>query len=309
MDLRPQSHEIIRTWLFASVVRSRAEHGVLPWRTADISGWILDPDRKKISKSKDNAEVTPASLLDRFGADAVRYWAACGRPGVDIAMDTGQMKVGRRLATKVLNASRFVLGFGGSGAPAAVTEPVDASMLATLASTVEKATRSFEQYDHTAALTVAEAHFWGFCDDYIELVKNRAYGDGPAADSARAALAVALDAQLRLFAPFLPYVTEEVWSWWRDGSVHRAAWPTPSGWPAGDPAVLPDAAAVMAHVRRAKSKRSLSMRADVALATVRGPAPTLDRVALARDDLAAALRVAKLDLTPADGDLTVTCSF
>jgi valyl-tRNA synthetase len=309
MDLRPQSHEIIRTWLFASVVRSRAEHGVLPWRTADISGWILDPDRKKISKSKENAEVTPASLLDRFGADAVRYWAACGRPGVDIAMDTGQMKVGRRLATKVLNASRFVLGFGGSGLPTAVTEPVDASMLAGLASTVEKATRAFEQYDHTAALTVAEAHFWGFCDDYIELVKNRAYGDGPAADSARAALAVALDAQLRLFAPFLPYVTEEVWSWWRDGSVHRAAWPTASGWPTGDPAVLTDAAAVMAQVRRAKSERSLSMRADVALATVHGPAPTLDRVALARADLAAALRVAKLELTPADGDLTVTCTF
>jgi valyl-tRNA synthetase len=308
MDLRPQSHEIIRTWLFASVVRSRAEHGVLPWHTADISGWILDPDRKKLSKTKDNADVTPTALLDQFGADAVRYWAASGRPGVDTAMDTGQMKVGRRLATKVLNASRFVLGFGPAGSEG-VTEPIDAAMLARLASSVEKATRAFEQYDHTGALVAAETFFWEFCDDYIELVKNRAYGDGPVAGSARAALAVALDAQQRLFAPFLPYVTEEVWSWWRDGSVHRAPWPTAEGWPTGEPAVLADAAAVLAQVRRAKSERSLSMRAEVALATVTGPPATLDRVALARDDLAASLRIAKLDLTSADGNLTVTCTF
>ena len=313
MDLRPQSHEIIRTWLFGSVVRSRAEHGGLPWHIANISGWILDPDRKKLSKSKANADVTPAALLDRYGSDAVRYWAANGRPGVDIAMDEGQMKVGRRLATKLLNASKFVLGLGaGDGVPAgavAVTEALDRSMLARLATVVGAATKAFEEYDYTAALVATESFFWEFCDDYIELVKERAYGEGPAASSARSALAIGLDVQLRLFAPFLPFVTEEVWSWWRAGSVHKAPWPGEPELPHGDGEILVAVAKALSQVRRAKSGRSLSMRAEVALATVSAPPETLERLAAGQADLRAAGRIAKLDVTPASGDLTVVCEF
>ncbi|MGW5260734.1 valine--tRNA ligase [Microbispora sp. NPDC004025] len=299
MDLRPQAHEIIRTWLFSTVVRSHLEHGGLPWRHAGISGWILDPDRKKMSKSKGNV-VTPMGLLEEYGSDAVRYWAANGRPGTDTAFDTGQIKIGRRLAIKILNASKFVLGFRSEGG-GEVTEPVDLSMLAALDAVVAEATEAFEAYDYTRALERTERFFWSFCDDYVELVKARAYaGDA----SAVAALRRALGVLLRLFAPFLPFVTEEVWSWWREGSVHRAAWPSAGELPEarlGDPAVLDAVAEVLRRVRRAKSEARLSMRAEVSRLTVSGDQAELVR--LAQDDLCAAGNVEEFVLEPGDAPL------
>jgi valyl-tRNA synthetase len=271
MDLRPQAHEIIRTWLFATVTRSHFEFGSLPWSDAAISGWIVDPDRKKMSKSKGNV-VVPTDVLDQYGSDAVRYWAANGRYGVDTAFDPGQLKVGRRLAIKILNASKFVLSLEGPAGPA--TSAVDRSLLAALGGMVREASAALSDYDHASALEAIERFFWMFCDDYLELVKARAYGPGAGGESARGTLREALAVLLRLFAPFMPFVTEEAWSWWQDGSVHAAAWPsaaTETGAEAGDPAVLATAAAVLGQVRKAKTAAKLSIRAEAARVVVRGP--------------------------------------
>ena len=288
-DLRPQAHDIIRTWLFATVVRSHHEHGSLPWTDAALSGWILDPDRKKMSKSVGNV-VTPMGLLEQHGTDAVRYWAANGRLGTDTAFDEGQMKVGRRLAVKLLNASKFALAFP-EAEDGPVTEPLDRALLSRLADVVEEATAAFEAYDYTRALERTEAFFWSYCDDYIELVKGRAYGEGEAAESASRALRLSLDVLLRLFAPVLPFATEEVWSWWREGSVHAQPWPEASalreagGDDRSDPDCLTVAAEVLQAVRRAKSEAKVSMRTPVTLLTVTAPDAVAELFALVEEDL------------------------
>jgi valyl-tRNA synthetase len=267
-----------------------------------------------MSKSKGNV-VTPLGLLDEHGSDAVRYWAASGRPGTDTAFDVGQMKIGRRLAIKILNASNFVLRLGAVADPAAVTEPLDRAMLADLAGVVDAATAAFEDYNYARALELAETYFWSFTDDYVELVKDRAYGGqgDRGAASAKSALAIALSVQLRLFAPVLPFVTEEVWSWWQDGTIHRAAWPSGDEVRLvagdGDAAVVGEVSGVLSAIRKAKSEAKVSMRADVARVEVTGPAETLARIESARGDLAAAGRVADLALTTNDGPVETTVTL
>ncbi|HVB71345.1 MAG TPA: valine--tRNA ligase [Acidimicrobiales bacterium] len=294
MDLRPQAHDIIRTWLFSTVVRSEFTHDALPWRHTVISGFILDPDRKKMSKSTGNV-VTPLPLLENHGADAVRYWAACGRPGADTALDEAQMKVGRRLAIKVLNASKFVLGrLEGVAVPSveAVTEPLDRDFLAVLAGVVTDATVAFDAYDHTRALERTEAAFWSFCDDYLELVKIRSYADAadPATLSALATLALTLSIFQRLLAPVLPFATEEAWRWWHEGSVHRAPWPRVEelGDVAAPSTVYRPVCDVLEAVRRAKSSAKASQRAEVARCVIHAPAAVRDAVSVAARDLCAA---------------------
>ena len=271
------------------MVRSHHEHGVAPWRHAALSGWILDPDRKKMSKSKGNV-VTPIDLLEQYGTDAIRYWAASGRPGVDTALDEGQMKVGRKLGTKLLNASKFVLSFGEPPVGTELTEVFDLAMLARLRSVVTDATNAFENFDYARALEATEEFFWWFCDDYVELVKSRAYAiDRPeAAASAQVALHAALHTVLRLFAPFIPFVTDEVWSWWQTGSVHSQSWPARDDGAtasSGDTDMLDPVCEVLAAVRRTKTEAKVSQKAAVSLLVVTAPAATQALITAAESDL------------------------
>ncbi len=307
-DLRPQGQDIIRTWLFSTMVRSALEDDRAPWSDAAISGFIVDPDRKKMSKSKGNV-VTPADILDQHGTDAVRYWAASSRLGADAAFDPQnptQVKIGRRLAIKVLNAAKFVLSFP-VPAGAEVTHALDAAMLATLDRVVRDATAAFEAYDHARALEITEAFFWTFCDDYLELVKERAYNQTDVGQaSAALALRTALSTLLRLLAPVLAFATEEAWSWFEDGSVHTASWPEPvDGGAPGDPGVLAAASAALIGIRRAKTEAKASQKTPVARLVLGGDDVTIAALRLAEGDLKAVGRIAELELVGGGEGLVV----
>jgi valyl-tRNA synthetase len=305
-DLRPQAHEIIRTWLFTTIVRSHVHHDRLPWRHAAISGFVVDPDRRKLSKSQANADEDPEALLARYGADAVRYWAAGAKLGTDSTLDANRLKVGRRLATKLLHVTRFVLTSversGGTLDGEAPTEPLDRAWLGHLAGVVRQATDELERFDHADALRTIEAAFWTFCDDVAELLKGRAYGDLGAvrASSAHATLTTSLSVLQRLLAPYLPFAAEETWSWWRPGSIHRSTWPTADELGPGDagPATLELARQVLTAVRRHKADASVALRTPVARLTLTAPATSLAALRDALADLAAATRARDVEAVP-----------
>ena len=297
MDMRPQAHDIIRTWLFSSLLRAELESGQLPWKHAALSGWILDPDRKKMSKSKGNV-VTPQYLLDRYGADGVRYWAALARPGVDTAFDEGQMKNGKRLAIKLLNASKFALQFDSAEAKAAdIMHPLDTSFEAFLDKTLAEAADKLDGFDYAGALDNIERAFWSFCDFYIELAKDRAYaGEGAASMSAPRSLVGGLDKFTRALAPYIPFMTEEVWSnWGHHTSVHRQPWPVPDITPA---AALADpyfaAVESLRAIRSAKSAAKVTVGTPVGMIVLQVPASAESFIDAILDDIRGAARAEAL---------------
>jgi valyl-tRNA synthetase len=323
MELRPQAHDIIRTWLFTTILRSHLDQNTLPWRNAAISGWVLDPDRKKMSKSRGNV-LTPMHLLEEYGADAVRHWAVSGRPGTDTAFDVQQIKNGRRLAVKLLNASKFALADLPSSGQM-LTHPLDRAMIGRLAAVVRDATADLDAYDYARALERVETLFWWYCDFYLELVKGRRYDPSPElAASVSRALRLSLSVFQRLFAPFAPFVAAEVWSWWQTGSVHSAGWPNASdllvelgGGPGAQPPAAATAASdgkhdlpaelveedlaltvtaeVLREVRKAKTAARRPMRAAVKRVLVTDTAERLSALELGSDDLILAGSIEHLD--------------
>ena len=280
MDLCTNAHDIIRTWLFSRVVRAHFENHAAPWSHAMISGFIVDPDRKKMSKSKGNV-VVPHEILDKYGADAVRWRAAMARPGLDSPFDETQMKVGRRLAMKVLNVSKFVLGSvrATSVEPGLVTEAVDRALLGQA-----RRTRSRRRPEPSQPTTTRPRWSRPRSSSGTSATTTSSWSrsgptatTGPPADrpppSAKAALATALHVQLRMFAPFLPYATEEVWSWWQRARSTCRPGPPPrtSASPRRRPRRARRRRAVLAGVRGAKSTAKVGMRTPVEHATDHRP--------------------------------------
>ncbi|MCP4639960.1 MAG: valine--tRNA ligase [bacterium] len=319
MDMRPQSHEIIRTWAFYTIVKSYLHENEIPWRNVVISGWILDPDRKKMSKSQGNV-VTPEPLIEQFGADSVRYWAARARLGVDTAYDEQSFKVGKRLCTKLFNASKFVFGrFDGVDTsqlgPDKITSETDRAVIAELRPLLERATKAFQDFEYAQALLLTEDFFWRtFCDNFLELAKPRTYDEELTEGrlSALSALRLVHRALIRMFAPFLPYITEEIWQagYASDAdmgdSVHTSPWPTLdeiAAIPAPTSADTYEAAlAVVEAVRKSKADANLSIKAPVQLVKVTGPAAALDALKPAADDLTRMLSIETLETAEGQSD-------
>ena len=335
MNLRPQGHDIIRTWLFYTVLRSYLSDSKLPWKDTVISGFVLDPDRKKMSKSKGNV-VTPMPLIDAHGADALRYWAANGRPGVDTALDENTMKKGRRLAIKIINASKFGISIA-QGALPPTTSPqltinsIDQALLSQLEMTVAQATKALNSYDYSRSLEIIETFFWSFCDNYIELEKLRGYGTQEFQDSqetfqysdvvsARVTLLTAIETLMCLFAPYMPYATEEVWSWFKDNSVHLKDWPTTSSiedaksfWSSEitkSPASLDPVEyeldleliyQILSNVRRAKTEAKVSMKAPVLELRVIASHESAIHIRQAKSDLLRATQTLRFELLEEQG--------
>jgi valyl-tRNA synthetase len=309
MDVRPQSHEIIRTWAFYTIAKAMLHHKDVPWRHVVISGWILDPERKKMSKSRGNA-LTPVGLLDEFGADPVRYWAARARLGADTTIDDKMFSIGRRLVTKLYNAGKFVLSQ--AGPRGTINHELDRAFVAELRELVDRATTAFDDFEYSKALEETESFFWSqFTDNYLELVKqrSRAEQDPEGRASALATLRLTLSVVLRLFAPVLPTIVDEVWSWAFAGetghqSVHGAAWPTraemseiPEPASAGSFAL---AAAAIGAVRRARTAAALSLGRPLARLELRASAGDIHALRVVADDVCAAANARSLETAIVD---------
>lgn len=311
-DLRPQAHEIIRTWAFYTVVKSHLHNDSIPWKDLMISGWCLAEDKTKMSKSKGNV-VTPIALIEEHGTDAVRYWAATSKLGQDTAFSRDLLKIGKKLVTKLWNATKFASNHLDKADDGEVTAPLDRWILTRLSRTISKSTAAFEQYEYADALRATEDFFWNdFCDNYLELVKKRVYdeaGQHPEGQrSAANAIALCLEHLLRLFAPFIPHITEELFShlfpqaYAERGSLHaRGNWPDAASILQDEACEVAGIAAVeiLEVIRKAKSEKGVSIKYPIETITIAADTALHDTVQSIAEDVQGAGNIHQLTLANA----------
>ncbi len=277
MDLRPQAHEIIRTWAFCTMLKAHLHQSTLPWKNIMISGWCLAEDKTKMSKSKGNV-VDPARLIEQYGADVVRYWASTSRLGSDTAYSEDVIKNGKRLVNKIWNAAKFASQHfqkldGKESISDFITHTTDKWLISKLRDVIFRATEEFAKFEYAIAMEIVEEFFWkDFCDNYLEISKSRAYnelGDDDIGQmSAIASLYLAMEAILKLMAPVLPHITDELYMalYNKDVSIHsRGKWPSSEDYPFSEASLKQGGYAVemIELVRKSKAERNLSVKADV----------------------------------------------
>lgn len=277
LSLRPQAHDIIRTWAFYTIVRGLYHHGKEPWGNIMISGHVLDPKGKKMSKSKGNA-VEPQKVMQIYGADALRFWAANATLGKDLSYKEEDIKTALRTITKLLNASNFAfMHLNDFKNKKVELELIDKGILSKFNDLIKECTNAFDQYEYSKSKLSTEIFFWSqICDNYLEIVKDRLYNpDKRGEDSRKSAQYVLYQLILgtvKLFAPIMPYVTEEIYQSHfvkteKDKSIHI------SKWPKYDKELKDEVAEktwdkfveILSYVRQEKAKNNLSLVAEVKL--------------------------------------------
>lgn len=320
-DVRPQAHDIIRTWAFYTIMKSFAHEGKEPWHEALISGFILDPDRKKMSKSKGNV-VTPMDLLVKHSADAVRYWASRAKLGIDTAFEEQIMEQGRKLTMKMFNASKFAfMMVEKSGVSLSenyvsnITADLDKAWAMKLKEVVASANRAFENNDYAFALELTEKCFWDFCDNYLELIKGRAYSENPV--SAVSSLMLTIDVLMRLFAPALAFTSEEIWQsrpWSTSAeSIHKMPFPSIGEFDSiqGNANVYDQAVLLINLIRKEKAEQKRSIKTPVLELVVSVPETAIELQAFSKEDIINAANIKENNISFVAGDILslTTCVF
>lgn len=312
-DLRPQAHEIIRTWAFYTIVKSYFHEKSPPWKHIAISGWVVDPQRSKMSKSKGNT-ITPASLMDKYSPDGVRYWAGKSRLGQDTVYDENSFKTGQKIVTKLFNAAQFVhLQIEGSPPftpqffsqklETDVTEAVDQGWICELEKRKEQAYQNLSKFDYASSLDLIEKTFWSFCDHYLELIKSRTYQlkQTPQGLSGLLSLDYSLYLFLKMFSIYFPYITEEIWSWRylpESLSIHSSQWP-PSLFKKKSPLAqgsLNLAFELLQMIRNEKAQQQKSLVTKVSQISITLPSSQKEHFELCKPDLIRAGHIEKSGL-------------
>ena len=309
MSLRPQAHEIITFWLFNTVVRSHLHDNVLPWKDTLISGWALDPQGKKMSKSKGNT-IKPQDKIAEYSADALRYWASIAKPGEDVPTQEKDFQNGHKLTNKIFNASKFVLMHleDFDGEKPKKLEAFDEWILAKLDRTIKEATEAFDRYEFSKARRETDLLFWQVCDDYLEIVKDRLYNPESRGEDARRSAQYTLQRLLRsilkMYAPILPFITEEVFSWKfaeeeKVKSIHNSAWPEAEKYDEEIIKTGEEAVSIIHEARRFKAKNEMSMKKELAGIKVK----TENDITIFSEDIKATTKAG--ELVREEGELSI----